>query len=228
VSIGRPQNAHPTARTTPPGISKDESANLLGAAGIAGGLAAFATGIADWSVTDGRDRRLALLHGLLNTAGLALQGAALTARLRGRRRRARNWSGVGLATTYASAYLGGHLVMGRGQMVNHARPASGPRKWIPVVRERDLEQGQTRTVQVEEREILLYRSDGVISAIEGTCSHAGAPLGRGKVENGVVTCPWHGSRFDLVDGRVLRGPAQHSQPLLETRYSEGWIEVRRR
>jgi nitrite reductase/ring-hydroxylating ferredoxin subunit len=74
-------------------------------------------------------------------------------------------------------------------MVNHARPASGPRKWIPVVRERDLEQGQTRTVQVEEREILLYRSDGVISAIEGTCSHAGAPLGRGKVENGVVTCP---------------------------------------
>ena len=74
---------------------RDEPANLLGAAGIAGGVAAFATGIADWSVTDGQDRRLALLHGLLNTAGLALQGAALTARLRGSRRQARTWSGAG-------------------------------------------------------------------------------------------------------------------------------------
>lgn len=207
---------------------RDKSANLLGAAGIAGGIAAFATGIADWSVTDGRDRRLALLHGLLNTAGLALQGAALTARLRGHRRRAQTLSGAGLATTYASAYLGGHLVMGRGQMVNHARSASGPRNWVPAVRERDLEEGETRTVQVEEQDILLYRNDGVISAIEGTCSHAGGPLGRGPAEDGVVTCPWHDSQFDLVDGRVLRGPAQHSQPLLETRFREGWIEVRRR
>jgi nitrite reductase/ring-hydroxylating ferredoxin subunit len=118
--------------------------------------------------------------------------------------------------------------MGRGQMVNHTRSASGPRNWVPAVRERDLEEGETRTVQVEERDILLYRNDGVISAIEGTCSHAGGPLGRGPAEDGVVTCPWHDSQFDLVDGRVLRGPAQHSQPLLETRYSEGWIEVRRR
>lgn len=207
---------------------KDEGAKLLGALGIAGGVAAFASGVADWGVTEGQDRRLGLLHGLLNTAGLALQGIALTARLLGRRRQARNWSGVGLAITYVSAYLGGHLVMGRGQMVNHARSASGPRNWTPVVRERDLEEGQTRTVQIEDRDVLLYRNDGVISAIEGTCSHAEGPLGRGSVEDGIVTCPWHDSQFDLVDGRVLRGPAQFSQPVLETRFHEGWIEVRRR
>jgi nitrite reductase/ring-hydroxylating ferredoxin subunit/uncharacterized membrane protein len=207
---------------------RDESAKLLGAAGTAGGVAALATGLADWSVTDGQDRRLGLLHGLINTAGLALQGASLAARLLGRRRQARAWSGVGLAVTYASAYLGGHLVMGRGQMVNHARSASGPRNWTPTVRERDLHEGETRTVQIEERDVLLYRSDGVISAIEGACSHAGGPLGRGPVEDGVVTCPWHDSRFDLFDGRVLRGPAQYSQPVLETRFREGWIEIRRR
>ena len=206
---------------------RDESAKLLGAAGTAGGVAALATGIADWSVTDGQDRRLGLLHGLLNTAGLALQGASLAARLLGRRRQARAYSGVGLAVTYASAYLGGHLVMGRGQMVNHARSPSGPRNWTPAVRERDLHEGEMCTVQIEERDILFYRSEGVISAIEGACSHAGGPLGRGNVEDGVVTCPWHESRFDLVDGRVLRGPAQYSQPVLVTRFREGWIEVRR-
>jgi len=88
---------------------------------MAGDLAAFASGIADWSVTEGKDCQLGILHGLLNTAGLALQGAGLTARYLGRRRQALAWSGTGLAVTYASAYLGGRLVMGRGQMVNHTR-----------------------------------------------------------------------------------------------------------
>jgi len=96
------------------------------------------------------------------------------------------------------------------------------------VKERDLQEGEVRTVRIEERDILLYRGDGFISAIEGTCSHAGGPLGRGSVEDGAVTCPWHDSRFDLLEGRVLRGPAQFSQPVLETRFREGWIEVRRR
>ncbi len=207
---------------------KDDAAKLLSAAGTAGGVAAFATGVADWSVTDGRDRRLGLLHGLLNTAGMAMQVVSLAARLRGRRRQARNWSGASLALTYASAYLGGHLVMERGLMVNHTLWTAGPRNWTPAVKEPDLPEGQTLTVQIEARNILLYRGDGMVSAIEGACSHAGGPLGRGRVEDGVVTCPWHDSQFNLIDGRVLRGPAQYSQPVLETRFHEGWIEVRRR
>jgi len=125
---------------------KDDAAKLLSAAGTAGGVAAFATGVADWSVTDGRDRRLGLLHGLLNTAGMAMQVVSLAARLRGRRRQARNWSGASLAVTYASAYLGGHLVMERGLMVNHTLWTAGPRNWTPAVKERDLPEGQTLTV----------------------------------------------------------------------------------
>jgi nitrite reductase/ring-hydroxylating ferredoxin subunit len=79
--------------------------------------------------------------------------------------------------------------MGRGQMVNHARSLSGPRNWTPAVKERDLQEGEMRTVRIEEQDILLYRGGGFISAIEGTCSHAGGPLGRGSVEDGAVTCP---------------------------------------
>jgi nitrite reductase/ring-hydroxylating ferredoxin subunit len=43
----------------------------------------------------------------------------------------------------------------------------------------------------------------------------------------VVTCPWHGSCFRLRDGAVVKGPAQHPQPVLETRVRDGAIEVRR-
>lgn len=207
---------------------RDEAAKLLSAVGMAGGVAAFVTGIADWSVTDGRDRRLGMMHGLLNTAGMTMQGVSLAARLLGRRRQARIWSAASLAVTYASAYLGGHLVMERGQMVNHTLWTAGPRNWTPAVRERDLPEGQTMTSHIEARNVLLYRSNGMVSAIEATCSHAGGPLGMGPVEDCVVTCPWHDSQFSLIDGRVLRGPAQYSQPVLETRFREGWIEVRRR
>ncbi len=35
----------------------------------------------------------------------------------------------------------------------------------------------------------------------------GGPLDEGKLEEKVVTCPWHGSRFDVSNGKVVRGPA---------------------
>ncbi len=35
----------------------------------------------------------------------------------------------------------------------------------------------------------------------------GGPLDEGKLEEKVVTCPWHGSRFDISNGKVVRGPA---------------------
>jgi nitrite reductase/ring-hydroxylating ferredoxin subunit len=48
----------------------------------------------------------------------------------------------------------------------------------------------------------------------------------GKVADGVVTCPWHGSCFRLRDGAVVRGPAQNPQPMLEARVRDGSVEVR--
>jgi nitrite reductase/ring-hydroxylating ferredoxin subunit len=41
-----------------------------------------------------------------------------------------------------------------------------------------------------------------------------------------VTCPWHGSTFRLRDGAVVRAPAASSQPVYETRVSDGKLEVR--
>jgi nitrite reductase/ring-hydroxylating ferredoxin subunit len=114
-------------------------------------------------------------------------------------------------------------------MVDHTAWHVGPRRWTQAIREDELADGETRAVPVEDRSVLFSRTDGVVSAIDGVCSHAGGPLSRGKVEDGVVTCPWHGSCFRLADGTVVRGPASHPQPILETRATtDGWIEVRAR
>ncbi|MGZ4137695.1 MAG: Rieske (2Fe-2S) protein [Actinomycetota bacterium] len=42
-----------------------------------------------------------------------------------------------------------------------------------------------------------------------------------------MTCPWHGSEFDVCSGSVLRGPATAPQQAYETRVQDGKIEVRR-
>ena len=48
----------------------------------------------------------------------------------------------------------------------------------------------------------------------------------GWVDRGRIVCPWHGSRFDVGSGEVLRGPAAASLPHYEARVRDGMIEVR--
>src|ERR1700689_867967 len=94
-------------------IGDEAGAIMLTAVGCLASGATAATGTADWSVTYGRDRRLALVHGLANAAALALQLGSLTARLSGRTARGRLLSVAGLAVAGTAAYLGGDLVLDR-------------------------------------------------------------------------------------------------------------------
>ncbi len=204
------------------------SAGVLSAAGSAAAVATAASGVADWTVTDGRERRLGLAHGVTNVAGLALQVASLGARVMGARSQARALGLVGWSVSTAAAYLGGELVFGRGLMVNHDAWVSGPQDWTPVLEASELKPGATAKVRVEGRAVLLYREGSRIHALENACTHAGGPLDEGEVRDGIVTCPWHGSRFRLTDGAVCRGPATYPQLRLLTRLRGGKIEVRGR
>ena len=65
-----------------------------------------------------------------------------------------------------------------------------------------------------------------VHALANRCTHRGGPLHEGEVADGQVTCPWHGSRFELSTGSVCAGPAASPQPLYEARAREGQIEVR--
>lgn len=209
-------------------IGDKRGAATLTAAGCIASGATAATGTADWSVTYGRDRRLALVHGLANTFVLGLQLGSLSARVRGRTARGRFLSAAGLVVGAAAAYLGGDLVLDRALMVNHTAGLSGPAEWTDVAGDVDVTDGALTAVEVEDRKILLTRVGGTVCALENTCSHAGGPLNEGTVEDGTVVCPWHGSRFRLSDGTVLGGPATFPQPHLETRKVAGRVQIRGR
>jgi len=104
--------------------------------------------------------------------------------------------------------------------------ATGPRRWTRALQEADLPDDSPIAVEAEGRQIMLYRHDGSLYAIDNICSHAGGLLSRGPVADLTVTCPLHGSRFALAGGCVSRGPASQPQPVLPTRIRNGWIEVR--
>lgn len=53
----------------------------------------------------------------------------------------------------------------------------------------------------------LYHLGNRLFACADRCPHAGATLSEGEVEGGVVTCPRHGSQFDVRTGERLRGPS---------------------
>jgi len=53
----------------------------------------------------------------------------------------------------------------------------------------------------------VFNVAGGFCATQAICTHRGGPLNEGKLNGSTVTCPWHGSQFNVCSGAVLRGPA---------------------
>jgi 3-phenylpropionate/trans-cinnamate dioxygenase ferredoxin subunit len=75
---------------------------------------------------------------------------------------------------------------------------------VEVGKTTELAEGTMKKVSAQGRDILLARVGGKYYAGNNKCPHMGGNLSRGKLEGTVVTCPVHGSQFDLTDGRVVR------------------------
>jgi 3-phenylpropionate/trans-cinnamate dioxygenase ferredoxin component len=73
----------------------------------------------------------------------------------------------------------------------------------------ELRPGSMRIVAAGALSIGVYNCDGELMAIEDRCSHDDGPLAEGDWEPDecIVTCPRHGSRFDIRTGRALTLPA---------------------
>jgi nitrite reductase (NADH) small subunit len=69
-----------------------------------------------------------------------------------------------------------------------------------------------KVVSVSGREILLVNVKGSIFAVENECPHQGSPLNAAVVKDGFISCPRHGYRFNLSDGRC----AEHTELELKT------------
>lgn len=89
-----------------------------------------------------------------------------------------------------------------------------------------LPEGQSVTVNIDGRAVLICHSDGGFFATDDLCPHNGARLGGGKVRKDTVACPMHGARFDLHTGECLaKALGCKSIVTHQLRVTDGQIEV---
>jgi 3-phenylpropionate/trans-cinnamate dioxygenase ferredoxin subunit/naphthalene 1,2-dioxygenase system ferredoxin subunit len=74
--------------------------------------------------------------------------------------------------------------------------------------ESDLREGETTCATVGGRDVALFKVSGRVYCLDNACTHMGGPLCEGIVDDLVVECPWHGSRFDVRTGQVVGPPAR--------------------
>ena len=79
---------------------------------------------------------------------------------------------------------------------------------LRVANSTDIGVGQMRAFDVAGTKVDVVNAGGKFYALNDTCTHRGCSLATGKLEGTTVTCPCHGSQFDVTSGAVLRGPAQ--------------------
>ncbi len=73
--------------------------------------------------------------------------------------------------------------------------------WVKATDTTGLAAGKTKKVMVEGIEILFANVSGKYYAIANKCPHMGGSLSEGTMENGIITCPRHGSKFDVKTGK---------------------------
>ena len=92
--------------------------------------------------------------------------------------------------------------------------------FVKVADTKDIQPSQMKEVEVNGERVCLANIEGKYYAIGNVCTHLGGPLSQGKLEGYEVQCPWHGSRFDIRTGKVVRSPAMRSEPTYEIKIEE--------
>jgi nitrite reductase/ring-hydroxylating ferredoxin subunit/uncharacterized membrane protein len=212
---------------TAPG-SPETSERLL-AIGIVAAVPTALTGVNDWAdteIADPRVRRVGLVHATANVTALTLAVGSLAARLRGSPALGRALGAAATGVLSVGGFLGGHMSYTLGVGPNQTAHDRGPADWTAAADAAQLSDGELLAAVAGDTPVLLIRHGDGIHALHNRCSHRGCSLSDGELDGHVITCPCHGSQFDVRDGSVVRGPASAEQPSFDVREDGGRIMVR--
>lgn len=107
-------------------------------------------------------------------------------------------------------------------MMSYIRDAAG---FVQVAPAREIAPGAGRTVEVAGWWLALFNVDGAFYAIDNACPHNGGPLGVGRLDGTIVSCPLHAWEFDVTTG-VCPGNEHIRVGRFETKVEDAWVWVR--
>jgi glycine betaine catabolism B len=97
---------------------------------------------------------------------------------------------------------------------------------IKIGETKDIQSSQMKAVDVNGERICVANVEGKYYAIGNVCTHMGGPLAEGKLEGFEVECPWHGSKFDIRTGKVVRPPAMREEPTYEVKVEDNNVLIK--
>lgn len=84
-----------------------------------------------------------------------------------------------------------------------------------VAESSEIGPGKIKIAKVGGIDVIVANIEGTLFALPNKCTHAGGPLGKGRLAGNIVQCPFHGSKFDVKTGLVVQGPARNPEPELQ-------------
>ncbi|WP_310723825.1 Rieske (2Fe-2S) protein [Streptomyces sp. N2A] len=205
-------------------------ARVLVGVGVLSAVPAALAGWVDWAEQHEDQMRTGLVHAASIAAAIGLYANSWVQRGRGRTALGKALGLAGLCAAGTGGLLGGHLAYRQAAGGNKAQPVPHlvVAGWHTVGRVEDFPVGEAVRRELGEVPLVVVRQPGGhIHVLADRCSHLAGPLSDGKVADGCVECPWHGSVFRLADGANVRGPATAPQPAFQVSVeSDGTVRVR--
>ncbi len=202
----------------------ERASRRLVALGLAASAPAALAGAADWSEQHEQQMRVGVVHAAANLVAVGAYAASLATRSRPLSATLRL---AGLSAAATAGVLGGHISFRLAGGANQAEPVPHLIEpgWHDLMPAAGLAEARPIRQMVGEIPVVVIRNARQVHVLAERCSHLSGPLSEGTLEDGCLTCPWHGSSFRVSDGTVARGPATAPQPVFRTRVRDGVIQV---
>jgi len=202
----------------------ERASRRLVALGLAASAPAALAGAADWSEQHEQQMRVGVVHAAANLVAVGAYAASLATRSRPLSATLRL---AGLSAAAMAGVLGGHISFRLAGGANQAEPVPHLIEpgWHDLMPAAGLAEARPIRQMVGEVPVVVMRNARQVHVLAERCSHLSGPLSEGTLEDGCLTCPWHGSSFRVSDGTVARGPATAPQPVFRTRVRDGVIQV---
>jgi len=97
--------------------------------------------------------------------------------------------------------------------------------WIDVIEASTFDTHTRHVIVYQGQSILVLKLDGQYYAMDNQCTHQNFPLEEGDLEDGVLTCPYHGATFCVRTGAVKAAPAFEDLRTYPTRVEKGMVQL---
>jgi len=79
-------------------------------------------------------------------------------------------------------------------------------QYVKIAKAKDFDKTRMKSFRILARHVGVFKAaDGAFYAMEAGCKHQNAGLSEGRIEGEVVTCRWHGWKYDLRTGECVWG-----------------------